>query len=315
MDAAPDRDRITDHLECAMQQDGPSAETREPPRGGPEHRDNVPRSETLPDRPKSIDKPEAGTRLSAAEIHDNILGPAEEELERSAMALLLSSFAAGLTIGFSFLLGAFGQTLVTEPYQHFIVGVAYPLGFVFVIFARSELFTENTLEPVIPFLHKRTGETFRKMIRMWALLIAGNLLGAALFAWVMSDSAIIQQPDLRHRMTEVARSATSDGFTLTLLRAIMAGWLIALLTWLLASTTDSIAQLVLIVLATAPIAFFEFRHSIAGSVEAFYRVFDGTAGLGAMFGGFIIPALIGNAIGGVVLVALLNFGQVAHERG
>src|SRR5438067_12496882 len=95
-----------------------------------EHRDNVPRSETLPDRPTSIDKPEAGTRLSAAEIHDNILGPAEEEMDRAAVALLWSAFASGLTIGFSFLAGAYMQTLVTEPYKHFGMGAADPLGFV-----------------------------------------------------------------------------------------------------------------------------------------------------------------------------------------
>src|SRR5437763_689537 len=102
------------------------------------------RSETLPERPKSVEKPEAGTRLSAMEIHDNILGPAEDEMKRAASALLCSAFASGLTIGFSFLMGAYAQTLVTEQYAHFVAGAAYPLGFLLIIFARSELFTENT---------------------------------------------------------------------------------------------------------------------------------------------------------------------------
>jgi len=94
----------------------------------------------------------------------------------------------------------------------------------------------------------------------------------------------------------------------------MAGWLIALLTWLMASTHESIAHLVLIWLTTAPIALLNFRHSIVGSVEAFYRVAAGTSSIGEMFGQFIVPAVIGNTIGGVVLVALLNYGQVHHER-
>jgi formate-nitrite transporter family protein len=266
-------------------------------------------------RPKSIEKPEAGTRLSAAEIHDNVVGPAGEEMDRAASALLFSSFGSGLTIGFSFLLGAFMQTFVSEKYAPLVAGAAYPLGFAFVIFARSELFTENTLEPVVPFLHKRDAETFRKLMRMWGLLLFGNLVGAALFAWVMYHSNIIDAPDFRARLAAMATESTSDGFVQTLTRGIMAGWLIALLAWLLASTQDSMAQLVLIWLTTAPISWFHFRHSIVGSVEAFYRVVSGSAGLGEMAGQFIVPAILGNTIGGVVLVALLNYGQVQPERG
>ena len=275
--------------------------------------DATKKTETLPDQPKSVEKPEAGTRLSAAEIHDNVLGPAEEELERSAASLLWSAVAAGLTIGFSFLVGAFAQTLVPERYAHAAAGIVYPLGFVFVVFARSELFTENTLEPVIPLLHRRDGETFRKMMRLWVLLLAGNLAGAALFAFVMQRTPIIAG-DVKSHLEQIATLSTSDGFGLTFLRAIMAGWLIALLTWLMASTHESIAHLVLIWLTTAPIALLNFRHSIVGSVEAFYRVASGSAALGGMATSFIAPAVLGNAVGGVVLVALLNYGQVHHER-
>jgi formate/nitrite transporter FocA (FNT family) len=266
-------------------------------------------------RPKSIEKPEAGTRLSAAEIHDNILGPAEDEMERTASALFWSALASGLTIGFSFVAGAYAQTLVEQHrYAHFLAGAAYPLGFILVIFARSELFTENTLEPVIPLLHNRDGETLRKLLRMWALLLAGNLLGAAVFAFIIDRTPLIASPEIGNRMREMAHAATSDGFVLTLVRGIMAGWLIALLAWLLASTQESIAHLVLIWLTTAPIAWFEFRHSIVGSVEAFYRVSVGSAPLGEMVSEFIVPAVLGNIIGGVVMVALLNFGQVHQER-
>jgi formate/nitrite transporter FocA (FNT family) len=279
-----------------------------------EHRDTVPRSETLPERPKSIEKPEAGTRLSAAEIHDNILGAAEEEIKRAAPALCWSAFASGLTIGLSFVMGAFAQTLVPEKYAHAAAGAAYPLGFIFVIFAKSELFTENTVEPVILMLHKRDGQTLIAVLRLWGLLLGGNLVGALIFAWVVHHGTIIADADIRAKMSSMAVAATSDGFALTAVRGIMAGWLIALLAWLIASTQESIAHLILIWLTTAPIAWFGFRHSIVGSVEAFYRVVDGRASLGAMAGGFIIPAVIGNTIGGVVLVALLNYGQVHHER-
>jgi formate/nitrite transporter FocA (FNT family) len=283
--------------------------------GGADDSGSARRSETLPDRPASVDKPETGTRLTAAEIHDNILGPAEKEMERSASALLWSAFASGATIGFSFVVGGYAQTLVSERYALLAAGAVYPLGFIFVILARSELFTENTLEPVIPLLHKRDMATFGKMLRLWGLLLAGNLVGAALFACMMQRSPAIGDPAVRARMLAIAVSSTSDGVWLTMIRSVMAGWLVALLAWLLASTLDSLAQMTLIWLTTAPIAWLGFRHSIVGAVEAFYRVFAGSASIADMTGKFIVPAVIGNTIGGVVLVALLNYGQIHSERG
>ena len=95
---------------------------------------------------------------------------------------------------------------------------------------------------------------------------------------------------------------------------VFAGWLIALLTWLLASTRSTPAQIILIWLCTAPIAALHFRHSIAGSVEAFYRAGLGDASWGGMLGSFVAPSVLGNAIGGVLLVALLNYSQVAADR-
>ena len=141
---------------------------------------------------KSVRRPETGTRLSALEIHENIRAPAVEELERPASSLFFSSLAAGMLIGFSFLAMAFVAHYAPDPYKHPLSALAYPVGFMFVIMGRSELFTENTLEPVIPLLHKRDAKTLRQLLRMWGILIAGNLLGALLFAWVLGRTSMIE---------------------------------------------------------------------------------------------------------------------------
>jgi formate-nitrite transporter family protein len=260
----------------------------------------------------SVDEPETGTRLSASEIHDNVMSEADEELERATASLLISSFASGLAIGFSFLGGAYASSLVAPAYAQAAAAAAYPLGFIFVIMARSELFTENTLTPVLPLLHRRDRVTLVKMLRVWGLLLAGNLTGTLLFSWVMARTPAIAEP-LRMEMLHMAERATAVPFSLTLYHAVFAGWLIALLTWVLASTRHTGAQLALIWLLTAPISAFQFKHSIVGSSEAFFRAWAGSAGWGPMIL-FIIAAVIGNAIGGVMLVAILNYGQVVTER-
>lgn len=258
---------------------------------------------------------EAGTRLTAAEIHENILRPGEKELERPAAALLWSSLASGLVIGFSFLGGGFVASLATgASARHAAFSAAYPLGFIFVIMARSELFTENTLVPVIPFLEHRDRRTFGRLVRVWALLLVGNLVGALVFGWTIARTRVVAA-SLHPVLGELARQATSDGFGQTLWAAVFAGWLIALLAWLLASTHATGAQILMIWLCTAPISALRFRHSIAGAVEAFYRAASGDASWGHMLGDFVVPAVIGNAIGGVLLVALLNHGQVVADRG
>jgi formate/nitrite transporter FocA (FNT family) len=257
----------------------------------------------------SNERPETGTRLSAKQIHDNVLGSAEEELHRKSGPLLYSAVAAGLTIGFSFLASAFlrmhGHEEVTK---HLLATAGYPLGFVLVILSRNELFTENTLEPVIPLLHRRDRRTFADMMRLWGLLILGNMIGALAFALLLAHTNMVPER-MRHDMLELSRQVTGLGFGLTFYRAIFAGWLLAALTWMLAATHERITQVLLVFLATAPIAAFEFSHSIAGSVEAFYRAGVGDAAWWSMIRDFVVPALLGNAVGGVTVVALLNFAQ------
>jgi formate-nitrite transporter family protein len=257
---------------------------------------------------------ETGTRLTAREIHDNIREPGEEELERPAGALLWSALASGLVIGFSFVGGAFAASLAAEPtLKHAAFSAVYPVGFIFVIMARSELFTENTLVPVIPFLEHRDRRTLARLLRVWVLLLAGNLAGALVFGWTLAQTPVVQAT-LHTELARIAGETTAGGFGHVMYTAVFAGWLIALLAWLLGATHATGAQIVLIWLCTAPIGALHFRHSIAGSVEAFYYAAAGGAGWGRMLTDFVLPSVLGNTGGGVLLVALLNHGQVVAEK-
>ena len=256
--------------------------------------------------------PKAGTRLTALEIHDNIIRPGEAELQRATSSLFFSSLGSGLAIGFSFIAGGYVMSLASERYAIAAAAAVYPLGFILVIIARMELFTENTVVPVLPLLRQPSLERLRRLGRVWVLLLVGNLLGALVLAVVLARTPMVTEL-LHPHLAALAAHATAGGFWRVAYQAVFAGWLIALLSWLLASTYQTGAQLVLIWLCTAPIAAFGFRHSIAGSVEAFYRAAAGTASWLTMLGEFVVPAVLGNAFGGVLLVALLNYAQVAPE--
>ena len=255
-----------------------------------------------------------GTRYSAEEIHDNVRAAADEELKRPAAELVWSALASGMLIGFSFLAVAFLTPHFPRSMHAVAAAIAYPLGFIFVVLARHQLFTENTLEPVIPLLEDRTMETLKRVLRLWAIVLPLNLLGALIFALVVAHTRVVGE-EMRAPLLDVARTATEGGFGLVFYRGIWAGWLIALMAWLIGSTREAIAQIVLVWLATAPIAALGFKHSIAGAAEAFYRAALGDATWVGMLWEFELPALLGNIVGGVVLVAFLNHGQVRGAEG
>jgi formate/nitrite transporter FocA (FNT family) len=272
------------------------------------------RSERDGDNSATPASPQVGTRFSAEEIHENVSRAAEEELKRPAAELLWSALASGLLIGFSFLASALLTSLVPAFLGPVANGLGYPLGFLYVVHGRHQLFTENTLEPVIPVLEKRNAETLWQLLRLWAIVLPLNLLGALVFALVVGHTEVVE-PALQTSMLEVARHATSGGVLLVFYKGIWAGWLVALMAWLIGATRDTTAQIALVWLTTAPIAAFGFKHSIAGAVEAFYRAGIGDASWGAMIGSFEVPAILGNIVGGVVLVALVNHGQVSRAHG
>ena len=256
-----------------------------------------------------------GTRASAEAIHHRARSTGEEELERPAGQLAWSALAAGLLIGFSFLASAFLTQLgARAEARHALAAAGYPLGFILVVLGRSMLFTEQTLAPVIPLLQERRASTLGRLLRLWAIVLPLNLLGALLLAWAIARTPLLQ-PSLHEALTEVARHSTVGGFWKIGWEAVFGGWLVALMAWLVASTRATGAQIALVWLATAPISALGFAHSIAGAVEAFYRAFAGDATWVGMLGDFVVPAVLGNIVGGVLLVALLNHGQVAASRG
>src|SRR3954453_157077 len=126
------------------------------------------------------------TSVSAFVVHETVRYDGEEELKRPASALAWSGLAAGMSMGFSFVAQALLQSRLPETsWRPLIVRTGYSLGFLIVIIGRQQLFTENTLTAIIPLLARRNLETFAKVLKLWAIVLAANLTGAHLFAWVV----------------------------------------------------------------------------------------------------------------------------------
>jgi formate-nitrite transporter family protein len=259
---------------------------------------------------------EAGERSapSGKVVYAAIMKEADDELKRPSSALFWSGLAAGLSMGFSLVAEAvLHHHLPDRPWRPLLTKFGYSVGFLIVILGRQQLFTENTLTPVLPLLRRKDGHTLLNMLRLWGVVLAANLLGALLFAWVAARTSAFD-PEMRNAFRAIGREALAHDFGGVLVRGIFAGWLIALIVWLLPFAES--ARIWVIVLITWLVGAAGFSHIIAGSLEAFVLALAGERGWGQVVGGFVLPALIGNTIGGVTLVAALNHAQVvAGGRG
>jgi formate/nitrite transporter FocA (FNT family) len=246
---------------------------------------------------------------SAKIVHEAIRLEGTEELERPWSSVGWSGVAAGLTMGCSMLGdGLLRTSLPQAAWSDLVAGFGYSLGFLFVTMGRQQLFTETTLTVVLPYLQGT--HRMADVVRYWGIVFAANIAATLLFAAALGIPHLFA-PDVVRSFTELGQHAVEPGFLGVLLKAVFAGWLIALMVWLMPAAGS--AKFLVIVAITWLIAVARFSHVIAGSAEAAFAAFHGAIGAGDYLVGFLLPALIGNSIGGVVFVAMLNHAQVKEE--
>lgn len=248
------------------------------------------------------------TSVSALVVHEAIRKDGDEELRRSISALAWSGLAAGLSMGFSFVAEALIRTYLPDaPWRPLVTQLGYPLGFLIVIIGRQQLFTENTLTAIIPLLARRNMATFWQVMRLWSVVFVANMAGAHLFAWVVGDTPIIN-PIFHPALGQLAREAANVTFGDAILRGIFAGWLIAMVVWMLAATDSD--KVLIILIMTYIVGLAKLTHVVAGSVEVLFLVMTGAKSWFLFVGAYMIPTLIGNVLGGVALVSAVNHAQV-----
>lgn len=258
---------------------------------------------------REIDEADQRSSPSAKVVHEAIRLEGTEELARPWSSIAWSGLAAGLTMGTSMMgQGLLLAGLPDAPWRELVAGFGYTAGFVFVTMGRQQLFTETTLTVMLPVLHGT--HRAREVARYWLIVFAANIVGTLLFAAAALLPQLFQ-PDATRAFAELGVKAAAPGFLAVLLKGVLAGWLIALMVWLMPAAAS--ARILVIVAITWLIAAAELSHVIAGSIETAFAAMQGAIGWSEYAIGFLLPALIGNSIGGVVFVALLNHAQVRDE--
>jgi formate/nitrite transporter FocA (FNT family) len=249
----------------------------------------------------------------AAVLHEIIRTQGNQELERSVAALWWSALAAGLTMGLSLMgMGLLNSRLPDGEGFKVIASFGYCAGFLAVILARQQLFTENTLTAVLPIMSKPTLGNFGRLFRLWSVVLVGNLCGTLLVAYVMLHLPIFDtKTDLA--FLDIGRKVMENDAGKMFAKGIISGWMIATMVWMIPSMES--AKMWIIILITYFMALGDFTHIVVGSVEVSYLVFAGELPWKDFWLVFAGPTLVGNIIGGSFIFALISHAQIRSESG
>jgi formate/nitrite transporter FocA (FNT family) len=248
---------------------------------------------------------------SAKVVHEVVRLQGDEELGRPIRSLLFSGFAAGVAVSASLLTEAFLHMRLPEAaWTELVVSLGYTVGFIIVILGNLQLFTESTITAVLPLATHPTVRNLQRLLRLWAAVFIANMAGTFLVAVLMAHQLIINADQLKAAV-EISRSILTNDVTTTFLLATPAGFLIASIAWILPNARGT--EFWVIVLITYVIAIGGFSHVVAGSTEAWLLLLTGQSSMERTIGGFILPALVGNIIGGTGLFAVVAHGQVRDE--
>ncbi len=250
---------------------------------------------------------EQSLRRTAREIFQHVEDNAHEELRRSPQALAFSGFAGGLSMGLTGLGVASAMAALPDvPTRQFLAYLIYPIGFTAVIIGRAQLFTENTLYPVALILSER--RHFIDTLRLWSVVFSFNVLGAIAFGAlaVLTDAL---SPNIHQALIQLGILASQGGFGHIFWSGVIGGWIIALVAWMVTASHWTIGQIAVIWLLTFVVGIGHFAHCIASSGEIMAAVFAGQVSF-VRYLQWLGTATAGNIVGGVLIVTLLNFGQV-----
>lgn len=246
-------------------------------------------------------------RFTADEIFGAVLDNARNELKRSATKLAFSGVAGGITMGLTGLGVAASRAFLGDTgWRDLISYLFYPIGFISVIIGRAQLFTENTLYPVVLVLDEH--RHLVRMMRLWGIVFVANLVGAWIFALLVAKTTALH-PDVLSQLVKLGVMSSSGIASHFFWSGVIGGWLIAFVAWTVTASHWTIGQLAMIYLLTLVVGAGRFAHCIAGSCEILAAVEFGSVTAGTYLH-WLLATTLGNIAGGVVIVSLLNYGQV-----
>lgn len=232
------------------------------------------------------------------ESFDAIVSAGCERLSRTWRTTLVTGFVGGIEVG----VGVMAYLAVLEQTgDHLLAGIAFGVGFVALLLAHSELFTENFLLPITAVAARRGN--LRQLGKLWLGTLVANLAGG----WLIMGLIVLAFPAWHPQIVETANHFIELPFGVqSSCLAILGGAVITLMTRMQQGTDSDMAKIAAAMAGGFLLAGLQLFHSILDSLLIFGAIQSG-ADIGYLdwlrwFG----RTLLFNIIGGVVLVTTLR---------
>lgn len=242
---------------------------------------------------------------------------AEREGRRRLFMPLLEQGSTGFIAGVTIIFGivALGITeALAEPrlgpeLATLLGAAAFGLGVVFLVVGRTELFTENFFDPVAAAIDERGSGVWLRLLRLWLVILVLNLVGGAVLVAVLTvDGALPQHSG--DALVTIAEDIATKSWSATLARAVLAGALITLLSYMLKAANTVVAQILVAYLVGFFLALGPFDHAVVSALHLLFGIWlSDTVGYGTLVGNLALSA-VGNLIGGLFLITLTHMAQV-----
>lgn len=264
---------------------------------------------------------EPPTGVEADEIFRSSLATGRKRLGHPVHLTLVKALIGGFYVTFGALgamvLYAYMEPGIGKDAAWALAALLYPLGFLFVIFGRSELYTENFLAPVHAAVYHRSG--WGAMGKLWALTLGGNLLGVAVMAllWSAPPLGLLPDPAREAFASHTTEDLAHSGLAIFMAGAF-AGVLINFMSWLIMSGRSPLTKVAFIFGPTYLVMLLRLDHAISGGFEVLTGVLIHGSGWDALLLKWLPLAIVGNAVGGLLCVAGLYYAEglaEARHRG
>lgn len=195
----------------------------------------------------------------------------------------------------------------------FISGALFPIGLVMVTLAGADLFTSDCA--MMPMAVMQRKSTLWVLLRVWLWSYLFNFLGAQLVAWFLSsDVGLFSADPWRSYLHHVAKAKVSMSFYTVFMKGIGANWLVCLGAWMAVAAKDVMGKVIGIWIPVMLFVTLGYEHSIANMFFVPAAIYSGSEVLWSEFiVRNLIPATLGNIVGGAVFVGLI-YGYIYTQK-
>jgi nitrite transporter NirC len=251
--------------------------------------------------------------IPASEALDIQAAAAAEKaaLARRPHRYLLSSMLAGAYIGVAVVLLIMASAplaAASSPFAKLVQGLVFGVALTLVVFAGAELSTGNMMTMVHGIFRHRTG--IAAAAGVIALSFVGNLLGSALFGWLVHESGVLGSGGAPGRpapgsalLATIISAKVGESDAELFFRGVLCNFLVCLAVWMAARATTDGAKLAVLFWGLLAFICSGFEHVVANMTGFCLALLDHTPGATAgAFAHNLLFVGLGNLVGGMVLV-------------